>query len=187
MRFRLFWIKSVPVNFLYCSSTLESTMFGILFQQTNKQNKQGTKRYPSRKTRLTWHSFSPAQAPGGFAISPGPPTQTLKLHHHVTVYKPTWRFFFFYSNTDSKSPPPSVPDVDTVVHCDTHLKISFCLKTHCNLMVRLDPTPRPSTTTELYVNMEPEESLPNEFRAIGRSGLLLYTNIFWIFGSWDFF
>ena len=53
--------------------------------------------------------------------------------------KQTWKFSFFTLTQTQRRHPPSLPDADTVVH--THPEVSFCLKTHCNPMVRLDPDP----------------------------------------------
>jgi len=81
---------------------------------SNKQTKQTNKvlrdTRPEKQDSDTRDSVSPPpKHQEVFQVTICPPTQTwkLKLHHHVN--KPTWRFFFFYSNTNYKSPPPCLP------------------------------------------------------------------------------
>ena len=155
-----------------------------------KSIRTGTERYLSRKTRLgdTWLSFSPAQAPGSFSISPL--TRTFKLHHHVI--KPTWRFLFLTSTQTPIHTPPYFLDVNTVVH--THPKVSFRLKTHCNLMVRLDLDPmspkdnrvkRQYGTTE--ITPEWDQLGPPDYSSTQTFFVFLTQAIFWIFEFLDFF
>ena len=101
--------------------------------------------------------FLPRPTPGSFSnFTSNTDTQTSSPCKQASL-----KIFRFYSNTDSKSPHSIFPDVDTVVH--THPKVSFRLKTHCNLMVCLDPDPTsPKDNRVIYVSMKPEESLPNE-------------------------
>jgi len=69
--------------------------------------------------------------------------------------------FLFYSNTDSKSHPPH-PSY-TLIPLSTHISRSpSVLRLTTTSQFALTRTQCPPTTTELYVNLEQEESLPNE-------------------------
>jgi len=114
------------------------------------------------------------------------PRRTLKLHHHVN--NQPGDFSFSLPTQAPSHTPPSFPDVDTVVH--THPKVSFRLKTHCKLMVRieLDPTsPKDNRAIRQYGT----RGITLERVSLGPPDFFLYTNFlgfldqkfldFWIF------
>jgi len=74
--------------------------------------------------------------------------------------KPAWRFFLSPTQTPSQTPfHPSY----TLILLSTHISRSpSVLRLTVTSHFALTRTQRPPTTTELYVNMEQEEPLPNE-------------------------
>ena len=122
----------------------------------NKSIRTGTERNPSRKTFPS-------------------PRRTLKMHHHVNN-QPGDFSFLLPTQTPSHT-PPSLPDVDTVVH--THPKVSFRLKTHCKLMVRIDPDPTSPKDNRTIRHHETRE-ITLEWVSLGPPNFFV-TQFFWDF------